>query len=90
MALVGLVLNLKMPNHNWTDATDPVKQSLCVMLALFGGWGIIIALGVVYYFASALITPVLYLILVSAVLATSSALLLRWIDTKGAEIFESL
>lgn len=90
MALVGLVLNLKMPNLNWTDATVPVKQSLCVMLALFGGWVIIIALGVVYYFASALITPVLYLILVSAVLAIISALLLRWIDTKGAEIFESL
>lgn len=89
-ALIGLALNLKMPNLTWTDATVPVKQSLCVLLALFGGWAIVLALGGIYILTMNFITPAVYLILVSILALGVSALLLRWIDTKGAEIFETL
>lgn len=89
-ALIGLALNLKMPNLTWTDATVPVKQSLCVLLALFGGWAIVLALGGIYILTMNFITPAVYLILVSVLALGISALLLRWIDTKGAEIFETL
>ena len=90
MALIGLVLNLKMPNLTWTDATVPVKQNLCVMLALFGGWAIILALGSIYLLVMEFITPLIFLIAVSIIAAVISALLLRWVDTKGAKIFETL
>lgn len=90
MALIGLALNLKMPNLSWTDATVPVKQSLCVTLALFGGWVIILALGGIYLFTMQYITPLVYLIAVSVLAAAVTALLWRWIDTKGAKIFETL
>lgn len=90
MALIGLALNLKMPNLNWTDPTVPVKQSLCVMIALFGGWAIITALAGIYILVMKFITPLVYLIAISVVGAVASALLLRWIDTKGAKIFETL
>lgn len=90
MALIGLALNLKMPNLNWTDPTVPVKQSLCVTLALFGGWVIIMALGGLYLAVMKFITPLVYLITVSVVMAVISVLLLKWIDTKGAKIFETL
>ena len=89
-ALIGLVLNLKMPNLTWIDATVPVKQSLCVMLALFGGWAIIFALGGIYLLVMKFITPLVYLIAVSVLAAVISVLLLRGIDTKGAKIFETL
>ena len=89
-ALIGLVLNLKMPNLNWTDPTVPVKQSLCVMLALFGGWVIVLALGGIYLLVMKFITPLVYLIVISAVMAVIGILLLRWVDTKGAKIFETL
>ena len=90
MALIGLALNLKMPNLNWTDPTVPVKQSLCVMIALFGGWAIVMALGGLYLLVMKFITPLVYLITVSIVLAVIGVLLLKWIDTKGAKIFETL
>lgn len=90
MALIGLVLNLKMPNLNWTNETVPVKQSLCVMLALFGGWAIVMALGGLYLLVMKFITPLVYLISVSILMAVIGMLLLRWIDTKGARIFETL
>ncbi|MGN0468972.1 MAG: hypothetical protein ACI4GY_09635 [Acutalibacteraceae bacterium] len=90
MALIGLALNLKMPNLNWTDPTVPVKQSLCVMLALFGGWVIVLALGGLYLLVMKFITPLVYLIAVSAVTAVIAIVLLRWIDTKGTKIFETL
>ena len=90
MALIGLALNLKMPNLNWTDPTVPVKQSLCVTLALFGGWVIISALGGIYLLVMKFLTPLVYLIVISAVMAVIGILLLKWIDTKGAKIFETL
>lgn len=90
MALIGLALNLKMPNLTWTDPTVPVKQSLCVVIALFGGWVIILALGGIYFALMKFITPLIYLITVSVLLAVVSILLLRWVDTKGAKIFETL
>ncbi|MGN0314305.1 MAG: hypothetical protein ACI4EG_05895 [Fusicatenibacter sp.] len=37
-ALFGLFLGLKMPNLNWTSEITPIKQSACVMIALFGGF----------------------------------------------------
>lgn len=89
-ALIGLVLNLKMPNLTWTNATVPVKQSLCVMLALFGGWAIVLALGGIYIAVIKFLSPLVYLLIISALTAIVSVLLLRWIDTKGTKIFETL
>ncbi|MGN1317209.1 MAG: hypothetical protein ACI4VW_09160 [Acutalibacteraceae bacterium] len=90
MALIGLALNLKMPNLNWTDPTVPVKQSLCVMIALFGGWAIIMAMAGIYLLVMKFITPLVYLVAISVAAVVVSALLLRWVDTKGAKIFETL
>lgn len=89
-ALLGLALNLKMPNLNWTNEIVPVKQSLCVLLTLFGGWVIVLALGGIYIAVMKYISPLVYLLIISALTAGVSALLLRWIDTKGAKIFETL
>ena len=41
MALFGLFMNLKAPNLNWTNEAVPIKQSLSVTAALFGGWVLI-------------------------------------------------
>ena len=39
MALFGLMLGLKMPNLTWTNELAPIKQSISVMIEMFGGWG---------------------------------------------------
>lgn len=38
-ALFGMFLGLKMPNLNWTSEITPIKQSACVTIALFSGFG---------------------------------------------------
>ena len=90
MDLVGLCLNLKMPNLNWRDETVPVKQSMCVTLTLFGGWGVVLGFGGLYLALRSFVAPLFYLVGVMVVLAVACALLLRWLRTRGARIFESL
>lgn len=90
MAAFGLSINLKMPNLNWTSEIIPIKQSMGVMLTLFGGWALIVALAGVYAALMKVLTPFVYLIDVVIFLLAVSVVLLRWLLTKGAEIFETL
>lgn len=89
-ALVGLTLNLKMPNLKWTDETVPVKQSMAVMLTLFGGWAVVVALGGVYAALSKMIGAAGYLGCTAALLAAVCAALGGWLRTRGARIFSTL
>ncbi|MGN0171337.1 MAG: hypothetical protein ACI39E_00975 [Acutalibacteraceae bacterium] len=89
-ALWGLFLGLKMPNLNWTTETVPVKQSMSVMFALFGGWLFITALGILYFAVSQWIDPTVYLLLFIGFTGALSAVLFGWIKSKGTAVFDSL
>lgn len=90
MALLGICVNLKTPNLNWTSEAVPVKQSIAVMVALLGGWAIIVAFGILYYFLAGYITPLAYTLCVTILLSIISGFLFNWMKTKGAEIFKNL
>lgn len=90
IALVGLFFNLKFPNLKWTNEAVPVKQSMGVMLTLFGGWAAVLVFGGAYYAVMSFISPVIYFIIICAVLALLCTALYKWIKTKGAEIFIAL
>ena len=90
MAVLGLVLNLKMPNLNWTSEIVPIKQSMNVMLTMFGGWVIIIALGGLYLLLDAFLSPIIYTVLVGVMLLAASTLLLKWVFKRGTQIFCAL
>lgn len=90
MACFGLFMNLKMPNLNWTSEIVPIKQSLSVMIALFGGWVIIMAFAGLYVLLDSVLSPFVYLLLVCALLLAFCVTLICWIFTKGAKIFERL
>ena len=90
MALVGLALNLKMPNLDWTNESVPVKQSMSVMITLFGGWAMVLVLGFLYFAVRRYLAPAVYLACVSALLAAASFALTHWLKTKGSNIFERL
>lgn len=89
-ALFGLFLGLKMPNLNWTDEAVPVKRSISVTVALFSGWIAVFALGGLYYAVSRFVDPEIYLCIVVVLLGVLCALLLKWINTKGATLFSEL
>ena len=90
MALFGLFMNLKAPNLNWTNEAVPIKQSLSVTAALFGGWVLIIGFGALYFALVSFVTSFIYLICVCAILVTVSAFLLVWMKKKGIKILAAL
>lgn len=89
-ALAALALGLKMPNLTWTNETTPIKQSGCVMLALFANWFYAIALGGLYFLCGKVLSAAAYLAIFAVVMAAGSALLLRWVKKQGARIFAAL
>lgn len=89
-ASFGLLLNLKLPNLNWTSEIVPIKQGLPVMIALFGGWGFLAALAGVYILLQDYIGSLQYLIGVLIVLFAADSLLLHWLMTKGGKRLEEL
>ena len=89
-ASFGLFVNLKMPNLKWTDETVPVKQSLGVLLTLFGGWILIIALGALYFAVNSFIAARVYMIVCASLFAALSLALVLWIKKRGSRIFAAL
>ena len=89
-AIFGLKLNLKRPNLNWMNEAQPIKNSLPVLISLFGGWIIIVGAGVLYLFIGEVIAPHIYLLITAAVLLIVIILDDRWIRKKGTVIFREL
>lgn len=90
IAAFGLIINLKKPNLNWQTEAIAVKQSIGVLIAMFGGWVIAAVLGIAYYLLYAVIGSTLFLCIAVVLLALLSALELKWINTRGSEIFRYL
>ncbi|MGN1349171.1 MAG: hypothetical protein ACI4VI_09530, partial [Acutalibacteraceae bacterium] len=86
----GLFLNLKMPNLSWQNETVPIKQSIATMLALFGGWLIVILLAGIYYLLRHIVSPIVYIIICTVILSLSAFLTERYVMKKGVAIFDEL
>ncbi|MBE6601782.1 MAG: hypothetical protein E7637_04675 [Ruminococcaceae bacterium] len=90
MALIGLCLNLKFPNLKWVNEAVPVKQSMSVLLSMFGGWGIVLTAGLLYWLTMDFLSPVLFLGIVVCLIAAACILLWQWLRTRGAKILAFL
>ena len=90
MASFGLFINLKIPNLNWTSEIVPIKQSMSVIIALFGGWVIIMAFAGLYFLLDGILSPLIYLTLICGLLLVINAVLIRWLFTRGAKTFSML
>lgn len=89
-AELGLVINLKSPNLDWTSEIVPIKQSTGVLFALFGGWAIVLLLGALYLLVMTFIPPLVYLIIITVLLAVACLLTMMWLKNRGSKIFASL
>lgn len=87
---LGLILNLKFPNLTWTQETVAVKQSISVLIVLFGGWGISVLMLLGGMLFAYLGNPTLWLVICVVVIALLYRLMHRWLQTKGAVKLESL
>ncbi|MBQ3196254.1 MAG: hypothetical protein IJB65_07305 [Clostridia bacterium] len=90
MCILGLCLNLKMPNLNWTNETVPVKQSAPVTLCLMGGWGLTAALGGLYWVLRNSVSPALYLGAITLLMGAATFAMCIWLKKRGTVIFASL
>lgn len=89
-AAFGLMLNLKHPNLNWTNEVVAVKQSMNVLAVILGGWIMITVLGVGYMAVYESTSPLTFLLICFALFTLLSAIILRWLFTRGAKVFEKL
>lgn len=90
MAELGLTLNLKMPNLNWTNEVYVIKSGAAVGISLFGGWVVVAILGLIYYLLSSVISAVVFIIIASCIMVSLIVLLLLWLKKKGTLIFQNL
>lgn len=88
-ALFGLVIGIKYPNFTWSNEAVAVKQSMSAVIAVFGGWGVIIALALLCLLLHSTVNIVVIMIFVCLLLALACVLLWLWIMKKGTRIFES-
>ena len=89
-ACLGLVLGVVRANLTWTSELVPIKQSLAVMIALFGGWAYALALAGLYLWQGWKLGASVYLMIFALVTLLVSALMYRWLKTKGAYRFAAL
>lgn len=88
-AVLGLSLNLKKPNLEWTNETMPIKQGASVGYAMLIGFAVLLLFCFGGYFLSG-IAPWLYELLSAVLLLFVSLVLYRFIMTRGARIFSEL
>lgn len=89
-ACLGLTLGVARANLTWTSELMPIKQSLAVTIALFGGWLYAIVFAALYLWQGWKLGAAAYLAIAAAVTLAVTALLLRWLKTKGAQRFAML
>ena len=89
-AAFGLMMDLKRPNLTWTNEITVIKQRLTVLITMLGGWLYAAAIAALYFLVGADMGAVWYLLACTALTAALTALLLRWLRTRGAAIFAAL
>ena len=90
-AYLGVAVNLKFPKFDWISETHCVKQSASVMIVMFGMMAII-AVAVILYMVvfAAMVAPEAYMLILGALFAALTAVLYKWIMSRGCRIFDRL
>ena len=90
-ANMGLVLNLRFPNLNWTNETMAVKQGASVTLALFGNWALLLILGALYAFVlRKVLSPIAYMRILIALFLIAALLTNAWLQSHGRKRYQEL
>ncbi len=89
-ALLDLTLDLRRANLSWTNELAPIKQSMSVAIAIFGGFGYSIALAGLYLLLTPSFGAAVYLWLFSAVTGAAALLLYLWLRRRGGKLFLEL
>ena len=89
-ALFGMFLGLKMPVLTWTSEIAPIKQNSAVLIAIFGTWIVSFVIVGGYLLGGSGMGAGLYILCWTVLFSVLSAVLLKWLDTRGSRIFSEL
>ena len=89
-ACMALFAGIKLPNLNWTNEIVPIKQGGSVAIALFGDWIYAAALGGIYFAVSKVISPAIYMMLVTTITATLALIILIVLKRNATKMVSEL
>ena len=89
-ALLDLTLDLRHANLSWTNELAPIKQSMPVAAAVFGGFGYAAALAGLYLLLTPPFGAAVYLWSFAAVTGAAALGLYLWLRRKGGKLFMEL
>lgn len=91
ISVYGMAVNLHFPKLDWENETIVVKQSASAMLGVFGGMILTAVLALVYLFLLMdKMSFAAFGLLAAALLLAGALLLLRFLATRGKQIFWEL
>ncbi len=85
-----LSMGIRFANLIWTSEIVPVKQGTAMMIVVFAGMAIAVAIPGIYFLLINVLNPHLYIAILAVVLIAATVIMDRWIKRKGVEIFEHL
>ena len=85
-----LALDLKRPMLDWTNETQPIKQSLNILISWLGGLFVSIVLGVIYIPIGFFVDPAVYLFFCFALFSLFIFMIRKWLRNKGRQLFAAL
>ena len=90
MAEFGVIMNLLKPNFTWTNEIIPIKQSMSVIVSMFGGWILTAVFALAYILLDDILSPMIFLFFVAVALCVAVGGAEWWLRTKGRRIFAEL
>ncbi len=89
-AQFGLILNLKMPNLEWTNEAVPVKRSLPTVIVLFGSWIFAIIIAGIFFLLRNAVSCSTFIVAVFVIFVLASRFIGEWIRKRGVELYEAI
>lgn len=89
-ALFGLMMSILMPNLNWTNEIVPIKQSMAVVIALFGNMLYVMGMIFSYFPLAETWTSYAYLTMVTVISLILTVSILFYIIKCAPRRFENL
>ena len=77
-------------NQRLLNQLHVITDALAVLLAMLGGWVYAVVIGLLYLLVLPSWSAAWYLLACTVLTALLTALLLRWLRTRGAAIFAAL
>jgi ABC-2 type transport system permease protein len=90
IAVAGLIINLHLPNFNWTTEVSAIKQSGAALTATFFGLFAAIIPGAAVVLLGSFVSPLIINSLTTGIVVLCSLVMLYYLKTRGSRLFIEL